>query len=52
MIAYIAVILAMAGLALYLLAANPKAVEIGRLVFFAGMLAVALTLAQRTIKLF
>lgn len=52
MIAYVAALIALLGLLLYVLASNSKVVEVGRIVFFCGMLATALQLATRTVKLF
>lgn len=52
MVAYVALILALIGVAVYLLSSNAKVQEIGRIVFFCGMLAVALTLAQKMVKIF
>jgi len=37
---------ALVGLLVYLMASNPKAVEIGRLMFFAGMLVTAFVFAN------
>ena len=52
MIAYLALLIALAGLLLYVLAANAKLVEVGRILFFCGMLATALALSGKTVKLF
>lgn len=34
---YVAPLVAIAGLLIYAFAANPKAIEVGRLMFFAGL---------------
>jgi Na+/phosphate symporter len=52
MIAYIAILIALAGLLMYILASNPKVVELGRLLFFCGSLAVTLQLAGKTFRVF
>lgn len=52
MIALVPMIAAIAGALLYLIAANQKAAELGRLIFGASMLVVLLTLAGRTVHLF
>ncbi len=52
MVALFAALLALIGLVIYLLASNGKAVEVGRIVFFCGMLALALQLATRSVRLF
>jgi len=52
MIAYIAVLIALAGLLMYILAANAKVQELGRILFFCGMLAVTMQLAGKSFRLF
>lgn len=49
-IAIIPAVFAIVGLLVYLLAANPKAVELGRLCFFAGLLALAFVLSGHTVR--
>jgi len=39
MIIYLSLLVALVGVLMYALSANPKLVEIGRLAFFAGLLA-------------
>lgn len=51
LIAWVSIILAIAGLLVYVLSANGKAVELGRLMFFAGILAVALQAARFAIRI-
>lgn len=50
-IAWAALLVAVAGLLLYVLASNPKVVEIGRLMMFAGMLVTTYALGARTIRI-
>jgi Na+/phosphate symporter len=52
MIAYLALVVALAGLLLYALASNPKLVEIGRILFFCGVLVFTLAIGRQTVKLF
>lgn len=52
MIAYLALIIAVAGVLLYALATNPKLVEIGRILFFCGTLVFTAALGARTVRLF
>jgi Na+/phosphate symporter len=52
MSAYVVVAIALAGLLLYVLASNPKLVEIGRIMLFCGLLALCFALSRQTIKLF
>ena len=42
-------ILAIVGLLIYALAANPKVSEIGRIMFFCGLLALTLAMAKTVI---
>jgi Na+/phosphate symporter len=44
-------LICLAGLVVYVLAANPKAAEIGRLMFGCGLLVVCLVLAGRMVRL-
>lgn len=48
----LALVVATVGVLLYLLASNSKTQEIGRLMFFCGLLALMLTQGQRTFKIF
>jgi hypothetical protein len=47
---YLPMIVCVAGLLCYALATNPKVAEMGRLAFFAGMLAFLLDTAPRLIR--
>lgn len=44
-------LIALAGLVVYVLAGNPKAQELGRLMFACGLLVVCLVLAGRMVRL-
>jgi Na+/phosphate symporter len=46
MIIYLSVLVALVGVLMYALSANPKLQEIGRLSFFAGLLAFLLMVAS------
>jgi hypothetical protein len=46
MIIYLSLLVALVGVLMYALSANPKLVEIGRLSFFAGLLAFLLMVAS------
>jgi Na+/phosphate symporter len=50
-IAIIPFILAVIGVLLYAFAANPKASEIGRLMFFCGLLVLTFALAHEVLRL-
>lgn len=52
MIAIIPALVALVGLLLYLMAGNPKAQEIGRILLFCGVLATLFGLSQSTVRLF
>jgi Na+/phosphate symporter len=52
MIAYPALIVAAVGLVLYLIASNPKQVEIGRILFFVGMLVFTMVLGGHAVRVF
>ncbi len=52
LIAYLPMIIALLGLLLYVLASNGKVAEIGRILFFVGMLWTVSTLTGKTVKLF
>ena len=43
MIIYLSLLVAVVGLLMYALAANPKLVEVGRMMFWVGLLAFLLT---------
>jgi hypothetical protein len=45
MIIFLSLLVALAGLLMYAFSANPKLVEVGRLSFFAGLLAFLLLIA-------
>jgi len=49
--AYILLIALVGGLLMYLLCKNTKAAEIGRMLFFAGVLALLVALAPTTVHL-
>lgn len=51
MIIALTLLVALVGLLMYVLSANPKLSEIGRIMFFAGMLAFLLNGAEPLIKL-
>jgi len=51
LVAYLPLLVAIIGLLVYVLASNAKAVEIGRLLFFAGILVTVLTLQGHTVRL-
>jgi hypothetical protein len=48
----LALLVALIGVLMYALAANPKLVEIGRLMFFAGLLAFLLTGVNGLVTMF
>lgn len=52
MVALVPIIAAIAGALVYVISANAKAAELGRLVFGAAVLALMLNLAGRTVHLF
>jgi Na+/phosphate symporter len=52
LIATVPLLLIVGGLLAYLLSPNAKIAEIGKLCFFAGVLAVAFALSGHTVKLF
>lgn len=52
MSAYIPVVAAIIGALIYILAANGKAAELGRVTFAAGMFALLFALSGRTVNLF
>lgn len=51
MTAYIPVLAAIIGALVYVLAGHPKAAEMGRLLFAAGVLAFLLALAGKSVRL-
>ena len=51
LIAAFAVIVCLIGLLIYALSANPKVAELGRLAFFAGLLAICIATAERMTRL-
>jgi len=51
MIIALTLLVALVGVLMYVLAANPKLQEIGRIAFFAGLLAFLLTGAARLIEI-
>ena len=51
LIAALPVIVLLLGLLAYALSANPKVAELGRLSFFAGLLAVCVAAAERMVRL-
>jgi Na+/phosphate symporter len=52
MIAYLALVCALVGVVVYLMASQPKAVEIGRILFFVGMLVFVSVLGGHAVRLF
>jgi hypothetical protein len=46
MVIYLSLLVALIGILMYALCANPKLVEIGRISFFAGLLAFLLMIAS------
>lgn len=52
MMAYATLIIALLGLLVYLLSSNGKAVELGRILFFCGVLAFCFHLSNSMHKLF
>jgi len=51
MIIYLSLLVAVVGVLMYALCTNPKLAEIGRLAFFAGLLAFLLQLSPEMLKL-
>lgn len=51
MISWLVILIALAGLVIYLVASNPKAAELGRLMFCCGLLAACLLLGGRSVHL-
>jgi hypothetical protein len=51
MIVYLSLLVAIIGLLVYVLASNAKAVEAGRLMYFAGLLAFLLKVGEPLINL-
>lgn len=51
LIAYVPLLLALVGAAIWILASNPKAQELGRALFWTGMLVVMLTVAHQTFRI-
>jgi hypothetical protein len=47
----VSLLAALAGLVVYILATNPKAAELGRILFFTGTLATLLAVSHSTVKL-
>lgn len=52
MIAYLALVIALVGLALYFMSAKPKTAEVGRILFFCGAFVVVQVLGAHAVKLF
>jgi hypothetical protein len=52
MIVYISLLVAVIGIFMYVLCANVKLVEIGRLAYFAGLFAFLLQLTPKMVDLF
>jgi len=50
MIVFLTLIVALVGLLMYALSANPKLVEIGRIMFFCGLLAFLLKVAETSVS--
>lgn len=51
LVSWVVVLIALVGLLVYLLSANPRAQEIGRLMFACGLLVACLMLSGRTVRL-
>lgn len=51
MVAYLVLLIALAGLLLWLMAANAKVQKVGEYMFFCGLLAFCFALAEKTIAL-
>lgn len=51
MIAYVPLLVALAGLLMFVLSSNPKLVRIGEILFAAGILVFLFALSGRTVKL-
>jgi Na+/phosphate symporter len=51
LISWVVLLIAVAGLVIYLVATNAKAQEIGRLMFACGLLALCFALAGKTVRL-
>ncbi len=51
LLAIFPLIVAIAGALLYALSANPKLVELGRLSYFAGLVALSFALASHVVKI-
>ncbi len=49
-VAILPAVVCIVGLLVYLLASNPKAVELGRLAFFAGLFCLTWALAGHTVR--
>ncbi len=52
MIAYLALVIALVGLLLFVLASNPKLVRVGEILLFCGVLVFTWTLGNKTVRLF
>lgn len=50
-VAIIPLVVCVVGLLMYILATNPKVVELGRLTFFAGLLVFLFAIARETVKI-
>lgn len=51
LVGWLVALIALAGLVIYVLATNPKAAEVGRLMFACALLVICLLLAGRTVRL-
>lgn len=51
MIIYLSLLVCLIGVVMYAISSNPKMVEIGRLMFFAGLLAFLIRLTPQAIDL-
>jgi Na+/phosphate symporter len=51
MIIYLSLLVALVGLLMYVLSANPKVSEIGRIMLFCGLLAFLLQASPETVRL-
>jgi hypothetical protein len=51
MVAYLPLLVALIGLLIYILSNNGKAQELGRILFFCGVLVLVMSMAGRSVRL-
>jgi Na+/phosphate symporter len=51
LVAFIPLVLCLVGLVVYLITVNPRAQEIGRILFFCGLLVTMMALATKTLHI-